>query len=765
METDIILEFSDKRRLESKLAKPFRPEDGEINVILHESGEMQRFRLPELCCILMKYTEKEKFKNLKDTVQEEVTTFFGKTYHVYVSEESFKTGFFGLLVQDDTPYRLIFFCINGVTGRCQKRLVGEILQSQGSLSSDTVRAGMEEQQRLKKRIFGETVADHTRLPRSAIEEAIEKAKQLGTIPKGARIGETLIALGLLTQEQVENILLSQQKDKKKKIGEFLIEQGYITEELLLGALANKFRVQMVDLLKVVPDMKAIGALSPQIVRQFKVFPVAYKGDRLVVASSDPTDYNMEEQLRFTTGRRIEMITATSKQIAEAIEKYYPLKEFVVDDLIGDLSADQEIEEDSDSDSDSVSAGFSESDSQIINIVNRILIDAYHQKASDIHFEPGMRNDPIQVRYRVDGLCRVIHQIPQSYKKAIISRLKIIANLDITERRKPQSGKILLNFQKNTVEYRIETTPTTGNNEDAVLRVLASSKPLPLDQMGLSPSNLKAFQAALSQPYGIILCVGPTGSGKTTTLHSALAELNTPEKKIWTVEDPVEITQSGLRQVQTKSAIGLNFAEALRSFLRADPDVIMIGEMRDAETAKIAIEASLTGHLVLSTLHTNSAPETIVRLIEMEMDPFNFSDALLLIVAQRLARKLCDQCKKPYNPSEEEYATLVQLYGSRLFKENGMAPYSRKLMLMKKEGCEKCSGTGYRGRLGLHEIASGTPNLKKAIKKRATVDELRIIAIEEGMRSLIMDGVQKIFQGLTDLSQVLKVCSSQTISES
>jgi type II secretory ATPase GspE/PulE/Tfp pilus assembly ATPase PilB-like protein len=390
------------------------------------------------------------------------------------------------------------------------------------------------------------------------------------------------------------------------------------------------------------------------------------------------------------------------------------------------------------------------------------MDGYSKGASDIHFEPGLREQPFQVRYRIDGVCQVVHQIPTLYKKAIISRLKIMSNLDITERRKSQSGKILIRYKNNRVEYRVEITPTTGNNEDAVLRILVSSKPLPLDKMDFSPSNERAFRAMLTQPYGIILCVGPTGSGKTTTLHSALGHINTPERKIWTAEDPVEITQAGLRQVHVQSKIGVTFAEVLRSFLRSDPDVIMIGEMRDQETAKTAIEASLTGHLVLSTLHTNSAPETLVRLIEMDMDPYNFADALLGILAQRLARRLCKDCKTPYHPSEEEFDELVRYYDSHLYTEHRMAPYSPETILMRKEGCERCNGTGYRGRIALHELIVGSENIKKAIKRSVLVDEIKVMAIQEGMRTLLMDGVHKVMQGLTDLSNVLKVCASQKV---
>jgi type II secretory ATPase GspE/PulE/Tfp pilus assembly ATPase PilB-like protein len=765
MKVDAILELSDRRRLEVNLAKPFMPEDSGVDVLVKGSTGMQKFLFPEICCLLMKHNAKGMFANLQNTSQEDVTTIIGNTYQVFVSEEhSFSTGFFGLSVKQDIPHRLIFFPTFGVKVRCQTKAVGEILQSQGQISADSIQNALSEQQKLKKRLLGEIISEANMMPRSVVEDTLKEAYKSGKIPRGAKIGEILVTVGLISQEQVDHALAIKEKNKKRKIGELLMELGHITEESLLAALAAKFRIDMLDLSNFVPNMKALEALPYDVVYRLNVFPVMDKGDRLVVATSQPTDYSIEEHLRFYTGRRIEMVIATSKQISEAIEKYYHQEETGaetgMDDLLGELLADQEIEVEEETEA----SGLSESDSAIVNLVNKFLFDAYNRGASDIHFEPGIQDQPSQIRYRVDGICAVMHQIPKLYKKAIISRLKIMAALDITERRKPQSGKILLRSKTSRIEYRLEITPTTGGNEDAVLRILASSKPLPLEQMGFSDSNLKAFQAALSQPYGIILCVGPTGSGKTTTLHSALARINTPDRKIWTAEDPVEITQRGLRQVQIHSKIGLTFAEVLRSFLRADPDVIMIGEMRDSETAKIAIEASLTGHLVLSTLHTNSAPETIVRLIEMGMDPFNFADAMLSIIAQRLARRLCDYCKKPYLPTEDEFSELVHLYGAQWFKEHNMEPYSRDVRFMKKEGCEKCNGTGYKGRLALHELAAGTEKLKKAIKNEAHVEELRILAVQEGMRTLLMDGIQKIFQGLTDVNQVLRVCSSQTIGD-
>jgi len=580
------------------------------------------------------------------------------------------------------------------------------------------------------------------------------------LPLRTTVGDILIAEGLVTREQVERALERQTGKKKKKIGELLVEQGLITEDQILTTLAMKFRFRYVELTSIVPDTKALDAFTSDVVRRLHVMPVADKGDRLIIATAQPTDNSLHKHLGFYTGRKIEVVVATSKQIAEAIERYYPPEESFVEDLIGELAVSHEVETEDDEEGE---AGFSETDSQIVNLVNKILMDGYAKEASDIHFEPGLREQPLQVRYRIDGVCQLVHQIPVLYKRAIISRLKIMSNLDITERRQPQSGKILLKFKNKRVEYRLETTPTTGYNEDAVLRILASAKPVPLEKMGLSRGNEKAFRAMLAQPYGIILCVGPTGSGKTTTLHSALGHLNTPDRKIWTVEDPVEITQPGLRQVQVQSNIGLTFAKALRSFLRLDPDVIMIGEMRDKETASMAIEASLTGHLVLSTLHTNSAPETLVRLIEMDMDPYNFADALLGILAQRLARRLCDSCKISYHPSAEEFEELVRYYDPFWFKEHEMEPYSPETILTKKGGCEKCNGTGYRGRLALHELIVATDNIKKAIKKSIPVEEIKVMAIQEGMRTLLMDGMQKVMLGLTDLSSVLKVCASQTIT--
>jgi type II secretory ATPase GspE/PulE/Tfp pilus assembly ATPase PilB-like protein len=395
---------------------------------------------------------------------------------------------------------------------------------------------------------------------------------------------------------------------------------------------------------------------------------------------------------------------------------------------------------------------------VVPLSPKMILDAYARGASDIHVEPSPGKLNTQVRIRVDGACSVYQTIPYSYKNAVVSRIKIMSDLDISERRKPQDGKI--NFKKYSgkdIELRVATVPTQGGVEDVVMRILAAGEPIPLDKMGFSERNYDNFVKAITKPYGLIFCCGPTGSGKTTTLHSALSQINTVDRKIWTAEDPVEITQKGLRQVQVHPRIGFDFAAAMRSFLRADPDVIMVGEMRDRETTHMGIEASLTGHLVFSTLHTNSAPESITRLLDMGMDPFNFADALIAILAQRLLRTLCKNCKQPYNPTKAEYDELVREYGQALFEKNVQPPYTSDLMLYRPEGCEMCNRTGYRGRMGLHELLVASDKIKEMIQVRAPMANIRDQAIEEGMTTLKQDGIEKVLAGHADFKEVRKVC--------
>jgi type II secretory ATPase GspE/PulE/Tfp pilus assembly ATPase PilB-like protein len=395
---------------------------------------------------------------------------------------------------------------------------------------------------------------------------------------------------------------------------------------------------------------------------------------------------------------------------------------------------------------------------VIQLVNKTILDALERGASDIHVEPYPGKRETGIRIRVDGRCHLYGKIPAAYKHAVISRIKVMADLDIAERRRPQDGKI--KFRRpggKSVELRVATIPTQGGVEDVVMRIISTGKPMPMDRLHFSTRNYERFLNAIDMPYGLIFVCGPTGSGKTTTLHAVLQQLNKIERKIWTAEDPVEITQPGLRQVQVRPKIDFGFAEALRAFLRADPDVIMVGEMRDRETTRIGIEASLTGHLVLSTLHTNSAPESITRLLDLGMDPFHFADAVRCILAQRLVPTLCEKCREGYHPSEKEFNELVREYGPDDFERKIGITYSRDLSLFRKCGCDVCGGTGYRGRMGIHELLMGSDEIKRMIQTKQDITTIRQQAASEGMNSLKQDGIEKVFAGHCDLFQVRKVC--------
>ncbi|MEN6319956.1 MAG: ATPase, T2SS/T4P/T4SS family [Syntrophaceae bacterium] len=756
IKADVILELMDGRSLEVTLDRPFVPEENDIRIIAKD-GKSYTFLLTKVCCILMvPHTQQITF-NSKEHFSEEVIITTNKRYHVAIPKgQKAGYGFYGLNKDIKSPHKLIFFTNHGVKLRKHESRLGEILEDKGLVTSQSINAVLEEQKKLRERRLGDIISEEHDVRKKKIENAIEAAYREGKVTPRMKIGDILINAGLVTEEQVADALANQDAGKRKKLGTMLIEKGLITEEQLLMVLALKFRLRFVDIDIEVPQKNALDAIPADVVYALKILPLEDDGKHFIVATSEPTDHTIPDSLRFYTKRWIEMVVSSPNQISRAILKYYPQKEYGINDILEGLSIEA-LEVQADTEISDIDTSISESDSHIVMIVNRILLEGYSKGASDIHFEPALRAQPLQVRYRIDGTCRLSHQIPAGYKNAIISRLKIMSNLDIAERRKPQSGKIVLWQQNKQIEYRVEISPTVGNNEDAVLRILTSAEPFPLESMDFSENNISAFRKLLMQPYGIILCVGPTGSGKTTTLHSALKYLNNQEIKIWTVEDPVEITQPGLRQVQVHTKIGLTFQEAFRSFLRSDPDVIMVGEMRDAETAKIAIEASLTGHLVLSTLHTNNAPETVVRLIDMGMDPFNFADSLLGILAQRLARRLCDKCKESYHPEREEYEELVKVYDPKWFHTHNVKSYSKDFTLMRKVGCGACNGNGYKGRVGIHELLVNTEDMKQLIRHKALVDKLRMLGLKEGMRTLLMDGIQKVFQGLTDREEVLRIC--------
>jgi type II secretory ATPase GspE/PulE/Tfp pilus assembly ATPase PilB-like protein len=583
-----------------------------------------------------------------------------------------------------------------------------------------------------------------------------------------------------------NQLKAARSNKPSKFGH-LIDKGIVSEKDIEAAAASA-RVNQLDLAQVLleeynvpreemgralslfyarPFWQPAGApmpaelkdrLNADFLKKNMCAPVEKKQGTLLVATDDPSDLIRQDAMKaMNLAPRYEYLVALKDDVTDYINGAYGLatKASSGEDL-GRIIMNLGTGEEDEVEEATPEAEIDETDSGVVKLVNQIIVDGYNRGASDIHVEPYGKMAPTQVRFRIDGDCVKYLDIPPAHRNAVVQRLKIMSKLDIAERRKPQDGKIRFRGPMGSIELRVATIPTAGGNEDVVMRILAASKPLPLEKMGFSDRNIAVFKEILGKPYGICLVVGPTGSGKTTTLHSGLGFINTVDMKIWTAEDPVEITQPGLRQVQVHPKIDFTFAAAMRSFLRADPDVIMVGEMRDHETASIGVEASLTGHLVFSTLHTNSAPETIIRLLDMDIDPFNFADALLGILAQRLVRTLCKDCKEPYAPTQEEFAELMENYGLEHWDRLGVR-YTPDFRIYQPKGCPKCSGSGYKGRMGIHELLVGTDEMKRMIQRRETVEHMRNQAVADGMTTLLQDGIQKVLQGHTDFKQVRAVC--------
>ncbi|MBI2745906.1 MAG: Flp pilus assembly complex ATPase component TadA [Burkholderiales bacterium] len=561
-------------------------------------------------------------------------------------------------------------------------------------------------------------------------------------------------------QPVEHLLLSKHQITPAQVGPSLarffgvpyepFNAGRIRSEMLHGSLKREFAEGQGWIpLEESPDGLVIMCLDPEATRGARVVPQVF-------SRINKFSYRVTTQTEFEQ---------TLAQLFGAV-----VDGTTIDQLLADMGGPLDDDGGNDDSLESAAA-----DNELVKFVNKIIIEAYQQKASDIHIEPMPGKLKTGIRFRIDGTLAPYIEVPAHFRQAMVTRLKIMCDLDISERRKPQDGKI--KFKKYgplDIELRVATIPSAGGVEDVVMRILAAGEPIPLEKLGLTSHNRERLEATVSKPYGLFYVCGPTGSGKTTTLHSILKFLNTPDTKIWTAEDPVEITQKGLRQVQINKKAGIDFALIMRAFLRADPDIIMVGESRDKETVSMGVEASLTGHLVFSTLHTNSAPESITRLLDMGMDPFNFADALLGILAQRLAKKLCD-CKEPYNPGTSEVNSFISEYAQELrntkawkadfsgeaqkLYEEWVVNYGEdgKLRFYKPVGCDKCNKTGYKGRLGLHELLIADDHIKKLVQERARVAEIFAAAVESGMRTLKMDGMEKIMLGVTDLKQVRQVC--------
>ena len=588
------------------------------------------------------------------------------------------------------------------------------------------------------------------LPVSECSQAVSPLAQT----RSAACYHRLVEQGFLQQEELV-LATAEAARKRLDVATVLMERYRIPKPALGAALAEFYHCPFLAYdERTVMERELLKNLSLDYLRMNHWVPLRRQGNGIEVLIDDPHNPDkLFDVRRAFPGQALSYRVGLRCDIARLLNAIQGRESGdAISDILGELVSEAQLEEQQNA----TIAAITENDSAIVRLANQIITVASRRGASDIHFAPSAVRKDTAVCFRVDGTCFTYMKIPAAYRRAIVSRLKIMASLDIAERRKPQDGKI--RFKLGTgqeIELRVATLPTSGFNEDVVIRLLTAHGARRLEDLEFSDGTRRLVGQLAQKPHGIVLCAGPTGSGKTTTLHAILASINTDERKIWTAEDPIEITQDGLRQVQVHPKIGLTFATTMRAFLRADPDVIMIGEMRDKETADIAIEASLTGHLVFSTIHTNSAVETVVRLLDLGCDPFNFSDAMLGVLAMRLCKRICPNCREAYHPTSSEYDELVQAFGEGDWE--GVHPaYNPGLTLFRGRGCDTCNQTGYRGRVPIHELMVVSDSMKALIQARARTGELLTLAKSDGMRTLVQDGIEKVLQGLTTYKQVRAV---------
>ena len=664
--------------------------------------------------------------------------------------------------------------------------IGQMLIDQNLASPEAVEAGLKKQRELRAQKLGEYLTENQIVAPDQLAAALKRQRTRPVL----KLGESLIELGFLKESELEEAQKIQSQNRKMPLGQILLGLGIVNSEVIKAVMAHKLGIPFVNLRKFSVAPEILGKVPARVAYRYRVVPMCESEGSLVVATENPLGKTGLDELRFITGMKMIPVMASEEDIRYALESHYgaPQRAGGPSDAKPGRSGGRSSDEHAVSSATASEVGIEEltsrlaaesreldpgeqqiveSNSTLVQLVNKIILDAVEQKASDIHIESNAGQTGTRVRFRKDGTLVDYLDLSFRFRRAVISRIKIMSQLDITEHRKPQDGKIdFSRFDPMKVELRVTTVPTKDGLEDVVMRVLAAATPVPIEQVGFDAQTLETMKRLTSKPQGLILVCGPTGAGKTTTLHSLLGFLNTSDSKIWTAEDPIEITQAGLRQVQVNAKIGWTFAAAMRSFLRADPDIVMVGEMRDAETAKIGIEASLTGHLVLSTLHTNSAPECIVRLLDLGMDPFNFADALLGILAQRLARRLCPACKEAYTPTSANLDELVREYCDETSLDTAKvinawraryAGKDGKIVLHRACGCERCDRSGYQGRIGLYELLVGDATVKRLVQSRAPVTDVKSAAVAAGMRTLKQDGIDKVLQGLTDMLQVRAVC--------
>jgi type II secretory ATPase GspE/PulE/Tfp pilus assembly ATPase PilB-like protein len=697
-----------------------------------------------------------------------------------------ETGLFLFLIEADAAQVINCFIPAGQVEDVQiGPLLGEMLVEKQVVSAAALALALNQQAALRNGRVGTYLAERAIISAEQLTLALQAQEKRPNV----RLGEILIEAKLISSEQLGEALRIQAGQRGRRIGEILIEMGAVSMRLIQFAMSDKLGIPYVNVREFKIGAGALEAIDTAFAIRYQVLPLLRIGATLVVAVEDPLLMDFTQELRLNAGMTIAPVIANPPDLKARIAREYSSLEgrtgegrattdasapnaparssntphTKVADLTSQLARETQQFARS---SREVAVDARVTENTLVKLINKIIIEAHGQGASDIHIEASAGKSGTRIRLRKDGELEDYLDLPQTYSNALVSRIKVMAELDISERRHPQDGKI--DFGKHgplSIELRVAIIPTANNLEDVVLRILGGVEPLPLDQVGFSAVDLGRLAKMIVRSFGLILVCGPTGSGKTTTLHSVLREINRPDIKIWTAEDPIEITQPGLRQVQVHPKIDWTFAAAMRAFLRADPDVIMVGEMRDAETTRIGIEASLTGHLVFSTLHTNSAAESVVRLLDLGMDPFNFADALIGILSQRLARKLCANCKQAHVASATEIAELCEEYCSETKLDPAVViarwrtDFGKEghLTLRKPVGCDACKD-GYKGRVVVYELLTSTPQVKHLIRTRGSVPELFAAAQEGGMLALRQHAIEKVLLGVLDVAGARTVSS-------
>lgn len=664
------------------------------------------------------------------------------------TDVSSAAGFFATMADASRPGAELYIFAHAVNAAERDGAIAASLAAEGLLDAGSPSPPQVE---TKRTPIAVALSELRRSDRPAIDEAVLAQRR-----KKMRLGDVLVESAYVTQAEIELALAEQKRRPGKRLGEVLVEVGILSEIDLARALSTKFQIPLVDLDLVELNAAARKAVPREIMSKYGVLPVDIDTNVLTVAISDPLVTDAIDMLRFQSRLRIRVVLVTESQlrrvIAESLREgttsaspkapahrapasvAHATMRVPITDGAGDQGRDPD---------------------GVVRIVNQLILNAWQRGASDVHIEPSGDDRPVKVRFRIDGCCIDAQEIAGKHRSALAVRLKVMANLDIAERRRPQDGKLRIAAPDGrAIDLRVTTIPTVDDNEDFVLRILLGTRAIGFDELLLSPANSEAVRSWLALDHGLILCVGPSGVGKTTTVHGMLSTLDTTELKVWTAEDPVEIVAPGIRQVHVQPKIDLSFAAALRSFLRADPDVIMIGEMRDVETAALAVEASLTGHLVLSTLHTKSAVDTVARLLDMGLEPFTVADALSGVLSQRLVRKLCTECRSAETPTEDELESLSRLVGPEVLAR-ARAAVGNEVRTWRAPGCHACGQTGYAGRIAIHETLTVNDALRPHIARRASGDELRG-ALAGASVSLREDGLAKAFVGHTDVREVLAV---------